>query len=208
MTPEILSFVLPHALKCVPWHKGIFKSCSLLPSKDDCRPPRPWCTLLGVWPMVLSDLPLNVPPLPHTLLPFSPQWLSRSSDLIIHTSLRVPTVSDYRVSSAACLGFVPGNRNPNHTVRGFILLSWIQYTTLWQGKTHLEKNRLYTRMWTCHKIHFSFQLKLPLLKRSPYRAVWQHKALRRKGHHREAGGWKTNVDKPEPVFALFSPNSS
>lgn len=131
-------------------------------------------------PIVLSDLPLTISPLPHTLLPFNPQWLSHSSDLIIHTSLRVPTVSEYQVSSAACLGFVPGNRNPNHTVRGFILLSWTQYTTLWQGKTHLEKNRLYTWMWTCHKIHSSFHLKLPLLKRSPYHAVWQHKALRRK----------------------------
>ena len=86
-------------------------------------PVTPWCTLLGVWPMVLSDLPLTLSPPPHTLLPFSPQRLSSRSGLIIHTSLRVPTVSEYQVSSAACLGFVPGNRNPNHTVRGFILLS-------------------------------------------------------------------------------------
>lgn len=113
-------------------------------------------------------------------LPFSPQWLPSRSGLIMHTSLTVPTVSEYQVSSAACLGFVPGNRNPNHTVRGFILLPWIQYTTLWQERTHLEKNRLYTRMWTCHKIHFSFQLKLPLLKRSHYHAVSQHKAQQKK----------------------------
>lgn len=146
-----------------------------LPSR--ALPVTPWCTLLGVQSMVLSDLPLTLSPPPHTLLPFSPQWLSSRSGLIIHTSLRVPTVSEYQVSNAGCLGFVPGNRNPNYTVRGFILLSWIQYTTFWQGRTHLEKNRPYTRMWTCHKIHFSFQLKLPLLKRSHYRAVWQHKTL-------------------------------
>ena len=129
VAPEILSFVLPHILVCVPWHKGIFKSCSWLPSKHGCRPPShvftatPWCTLLHVLPTVFSDLPLTLSPPPHTLLPFSPQWLSSRSLLITHTSLRVPTQSEYQVSSAACLGFVPGNRNPNHTVRGFILLS-------------------------------------------------------------------------------------
>lgn len=134
--PEILSFVLPHALLCVPRHKQIFKSCSWFPSKEaldlpsHVLPVTPWCALLGVQSMVLSDLPLTLSPPPHTLLPFS---FSRSG-LIIHTSLRVPTVSEYQVSNAGCLGFVPGNRNPNYTVRGFILLSWIQYTTFWQGR--------------------------------------------------------------------------
>lgn len=170
-------------------------------------PLTPWCWVSGPWSFL--DRPLTLSPAPPTLLPFSPQWLSSRSVLIIHTSLVIPTVSAYQVSSAACLGFVPGNRNPNHTVRGFILLSWIQYTTLWQGRTHLEKNRLYIRMWTCHKIHFSFQLKLPLLKRSHYHTAWQHKTLEEeKGHHHEAGGWKMAVGKPEPLFALFSPNSA
>lgn len=36
-------------------------------------PVTPWCTLLGVLPMVLSDRPPTLSPLTHTLLPFSPQ---------------------------------------------------------------------------------------------------------------------------------------
>lgn len=168
-----------------PMKQGELGVLQPVPKKNSSRSVKkalstPWRALLGVQARVLSDLSVALSPPPSAPLPFSPQWLPSRSGLIVHTSITVPTVSEYQVSSAACLGLVPGNRNPNHTVRGFILLPWIQYTTLWQERTHLEKNRLYTRMWTCHKIHFSFQLKLPLLKRSHYRAVWQHKAQQKK----------------------------
>lgn len=168
--PEILFFVLP----CTVWHTLVCvhdakRTLSLAAGSQ----PRAGCytmvCLTGIQSRVLSGLPLSP-------VPFSPCWLPNSSVLIMHTSLRVLMVSGYQLSNAACLGSMPGNGNPNHNVRGFILLPWIHYTTLWQ-RQHSEKNRLCTWIWTCHKIHFSFQLKLLLQKRSCYHVVCQHKAL-------------------------------